>query len=131
VQLYWVIKRVCYSNILEELLTLDESSRSFNEWRESWDSREDWEQSRNDESFREDEQSEQNKENNQSIELSAANINFTVENASYAFENMIIFTNLDSNENLLRYSVTYDFEAFNHLTWNKSRFINEITLAYE
>jgi hypothetical protein len=44
---------------------------------------------------------------------------------------MIISTDLDSNENLLRYSVTYDFEAFNYLTWDRSRFINEITLAYE
>jgi hypothetical protein len=44
---------------------------------------------------------------------------------------MIISTNLDSNENLFRYSVTYDFEAFNHLTWDRSRFINEITFAYE
>jgi hypothetical protein len=85
-------------------------------------------QSRDDESFKEDEQ---NKENNQSIELSAANINLAIENASYAFENMIISTDLDSNENLFRYSVTYDFEAFNHLIEDKSRFINEIILAYE
>jgi hypothetical protein len=42
---------------------------------------------------------------------------------------MIISTDLDSNENLLRYSVTYDFEAFNHLTLDKSRFINEIIVG--
>jgi hypothetical protein len=105
---------------LKELLVLDEFYRSSkrDRDREDWEQYKDWEQFRNNESFRENEQSEQNK-NNQSIELSAANaanINFAVENASYAFENIIISTNLDSNKNLLRYSVTYDFEAFNHLT---------------
>jgi hypothetical protein len=70
---------------------------------------------------------------NPTITLTNININnnFAVENVSYAFKNMIISTNLDSNENLLRYSVTYDSEAFNYLIWDKSRFINEIILAYE
>jgi hypothetical protein len=103
---------------LKELFVLDEFYRfSKKSWDRDWEQYKNWEQSRDDESFKKDEQ---NKENNQSVELlatNAANINnFAVENASYAFENMIISTNLDSNENLLRYSVTYDFEAFNHLT---------------
>jgi hypothetical protein len=115
-QLYWSVKLICNSNILKELLVLDESYRFSKKSRSrDWEQYRDWEQLRNDESFRENEQSEQNKENNQSIELSVANINLAVENTSYAFENMIIFTDLDSNENLLRYSVTYYFEAFNHL----------------
>jgi hypothetical protein len=116
---------------LKELLVLDEFYRSSKRNRDrDWEQYKDWEQSRDDESFKNDEQ---NKENNQLVELStaiAANINFAVENASYIFENMIISINLDSNENLLRYSVTYDFEAFNHFTWDKSRFINKIIFAY-
>jgi hypothetical protein len=98
---------------LKGLFIFDEPSRPFNRYRGG---RGGWEQSRGGGQFRD---GEQNKENNQSAELSAANaanINFAVENASYAFGNMTISTDLDSNENLLRYSVTYDFGAFNHLT---------------
>ena len=53
----------------------------------------------------------------------------TEKDASYAFGNMAI--SADSSENLLRYSVSYGSGCSNHLTWDKSRFIDEIRPAYE
>lgn len=54
------------------------------------------------------------------------------ENAPVAFGNVAMFANTTYKRgNLLRLSATFDSECSNHLTWDKSRFIGEITPAYE
>ena len=79
-------------------------------------------------SFRErdrnrDDENRDRENDNTVIELSA------IENALVSFENMIILTT--ASNNLLYFSVSYDFECFNHLIWDKSQFLDNITFAYE
>jgi hypothetical protein len=110
-KLFWYVQRVATFDILFDILESDELLNKRHRLRSDHDDRED-------ESSREDRE----RDNDNVFELS------DVDNVLVSFANTISNQN---QKNLLRQSVTYDSRCSNHITWNKTRFIDEIVSTYE
>jgi hypothetical protein len=110
-KLFWYVQRVATFDILIDILESDESLNKRYRLKKNHDDKE------NNNSWEDREW-----DNDNVFELS------NVDNV------LVFFTNTISNQNyknLLRLSAIYDSRCSNHITWNKTYFVDEIISTYE